>query len=268
MKLYEILNGNKEDYRFSCIYLWTNLVNGKHYVGQTQNFYNRMRQYNITHGNKYLKNAIAKYTLDNFEIEVLEKVDKLEDLDLREQYWIDYYCSYEKDKGYNICQFASTTRGYKHTEETRKILSQQKKENPVILLGENNPMYGKVHTKEWKYNHSEWLKNKWETDDNYRNFWHEKMSGENNYFYGKDMSGENNSMYGKHHTEETKRKISEAKKGKYNGKSTQVICVETQEVFESIGKVAKHFNSNVNGIYVALDKENRTCKGYHFKRLI
>ena len=66
---------SKKSYDFSCIYLWTNLVNGKHYVGQTQNFYSRMCQYNKTHGNKYLKNAISKYTLENFEIEVLEKTD-------------------------------------------------------------------------------------------------------------------------------------------------------------------------------------------------
>ena len=267
MKLYEILSDNKKDYEFSCIYLWTNLVNGKHYVGQTQNFYSRMYQYNKTHGNKYLKNAISKYTLENFEIEVLEKTD-IENLDSREQYWLDYYCSYERDKGYNICQFASTTRGYKHTPETREILSQKRKENPVSLAGENNPMYGKTHTEEWRKNHSDWLKNKWETDEEYRNFWHDKMSGENNYFYGKSMSGDKNPMYGKHHSEETKQKISEANKGKYNGKSTKVICVETQEIFESINKAAQHFDSNINGIYVALDKENRTCKGYHFKRLV
>ena len=33
------------------------------------------------------------------------------------------------------------------------------------------------------------------------------------------MSGENNPMYGKHHTEESKKKISENRKGKYCGEN-------------------------------------------------
>ena len=268
MKLYEILNGDKEEYMFPCIYLWVNLIDNKKYVGQAQNFYKRMYDYKVKRANKHLLNAIDKYGIDNFNIYVLEKIKDIKDLDKREQYWMDYYRCYEQDKGYNICRFASTTRGYHHTEETRKLLSKIRKENPVSLKGENNPMYGKHHTEEWRNNHSKWLKEKWEKDEEYRKFWHDKMSGENNYFHGKSFSGENNPMYGKHHTEETKKKISDANKGKYYGKTVKVICVETKQIFESISQTAKFFNSNINGIYVALDKENRTCKGYHFKRLV
>ncbi len=54
----------------------------------------------------------------------------------------------------------------------------------------------------------------------------EKISGENNYFYGKKrpehsekMSGENNYWYGKHFSDEHKRKISEARKDKYYGEN-------------------------------------------------
>lgn len=214
MKLYEILNGDKEEYMFPCIYLWVNLIDNKKYVGQAQNFYKRMYDYKVKRANKHLLNAIDKYGIDNFNIYVLEKIKDIKDLNEREQYWMDYYRCYEQDKGYNICRFASTTRGYHHTEETHKLLSKIRKENPVSLKGENNPMYGK------------------------------------------------------HHTEETKKKISDANKGKYYGKTVKVICVETKQIFESISQAAKFFNSNINGIYVALDKENRTCKGYHFKRLV
>ncbi len=263
MKLYEILS-DKENYNFSCIYLWTNLINNKHYVGQTQNFFQRMKQYNKTHGNKYLKNAIDKYGIDNFEITIIEKVE-ISKLDEREQYWMDYYQSYDLNKGYNICQFASTTRGYKHTDETKQELSKIRKENPVCLVGKDNPMFGKVHDEEWRKNHSNWMKNKWENDAEYREFWSNKMSGENNYFYDKHFSGEQNPMWGKHHSEETKKKISNSKKGKYNGKSTKVLCVETGEIFDSINKAAIFYHVNINGIYVVLNKDNRTCKGYHFK---
>ena len=41
-----------------------------------------------------------------------------------------------------------------------------------------------------------------------------RFLGENSPMYGKDLSGDKNPMYGKKHSIETKRKMSEAKKGK------------------------------------------------------
>ena len=52
---------NLKEFSFSCIYLWTNTINDKHYVGQAHNFYNRMNQYKQGFFNKYMKNAINKY---------------------------------------------------------------------------------------------------------------------------------------------------------------------------------------------------------------
>ena len=71
MKLYEI--NSKKEYNFSCIYLWTNLVNGKKYVGQAQSFYNRMGQYKYGNFNTHLKHAVDKYGIDNFDITPVEK---------------------------------------------------------------------------------------------------------------------------------------------------------------------------------------------------
>lgn len=149
MKLYEI--NNKKEYDFSCIYLWTNLVNGKKYVGQTTCFHRRMKTYRYTYPNAYMEHAVKKHGVDNFDITILERDVPLDKLDEREQYWLDYYQSYDADKGYNICKIAGTTEGVTHTEE-------------------------------WCQEHSEWLKEKWATDEDYRKFWHDKMSGENNYF--------------------------------------------------------------------------------------
>lgn len=150
MKLYEI--NKKKEYNFSCIYLWTNLVNGKKYVGQTTCFHRRMKTYRYTYPNAYMEHAVKKHGVDNFDITILERDVPLDKLDEREQYWLDYYQSYDADKGYNICKVAGTTEGVTHTEE-------------------------------WCQKHSEWLKEKWATDEDYRKFWHDKMSGENNYFY-------------------------------------------------------------------------------------
>ena len=224
MKLYEI--NNKKEYDFSCIYLWTNLVNGKKYVGQTTCFHRRMKTYRYTYPNAYMEHAVKKHGIDNFDITILERDVPLDKLDEREQYWLDYYQSYDLDKGYNICKVASTTKGVTHTEE-------------------------------WCQEHSEWLKDKWATDEEYRKFWQERMSGENNYFYGKHFSGELNPMYGKHHSQTTKDKLSKA-----IGKS--VRCVETGDVYTSITRAAQAVGVTRCVVSEALHKGYR-AGGYHWE---
>ena len=69
MKLHEITNRKK--FKFSCIYKFTNLVNGKVYIGQTQDFGMRMTRYkgnNFT--NPHFSYAVEKYGIENFEIEI------------------------------------------------------------------------------------------------------------------------------------------------------------------------------------------------------
>lgn len=208
MKLYEI--NNKKEYDFSCIYLWTNLVNGKKYVGQTTCFYRRMKTYRYTYPNAYMEHAVNKHGLDNFDITILERDVPLDKLDEREQYWLDYYQSYDADKGYNICKIASTTKGVTHTEE-------------------------------WCQEHSEWLKDKWATDEEYRKFWQERMSGEKNYFYGKDCSGDK------------------------NGHAKAVRCVELNKIYTTVKEAAKCSGTSRQNISHALNGRQETAGGYHWE---
>jgi group I intron endonuclease len=208
MKLYEI--NSKKKYDFSCIYLWTNLVNGKKYVGQTTCFYRRMKCYRCSFPNSYMEHAVNKYGIENFDISILERDVPIENLDEREQYWLDYYQSYDSEYGYNICHFASTTRGIKHTEE-------------------------------WCKEHSDWLKNKWATDEEYRKFWKGKMSGEKNYFYGKDFSGDK------------------------NGHAKSIICVEKNTIYTTVKEAAKENNTSRQNISHVLNGRQETAGGYHWE---
>lgn len=208
MKLYEI--NNKKKYDFSCIYLWTNLVNGKKYVGQTTCFYRRMKTYRYVYPNAYMEHAVNKHGLDNFDITILERDVPLDKLDEREQYWLDYYQSYDADKGYNICKIASTTEGVTHTEE-------------------------------WCQEHSEWLKDKWATDEEYRKFWQERMSGEKNYFYGKDCSGDK------------------------NGHAKAVRCVELNKIYTTVKEAAKCSGTSRQNISHVLNGRQETAGGYHWE---
>ena len=266
MKLYEILDGKRKEKSFSCIYKWINLVNGKVYVGQTQNFYNRMVQYHTKGATPKLQNSIEKYGIDSFDIEVVELCD-IERLDEREQYWMDYYCTYCSDYGYNISPTAGTTRGVKYSPEVCEKISKIVKERAVHLYGEKNGMYGKHHTEETLKRMSEHSKELWK-DPEYRQAQSERMSGENNYFYDRHFCGELNPRWGKHCTEETKEKIRNALIGKPNyACSIKIKCVETGEEFYSMTAAAKALGAYTSAIKLAVDNPKRTCKGFHFIKI-
>lgn len=78
------------------IYLTTNLINGKMYIGlDTKNNENYLGSGLI------LKQAIEKYGKENFKKETLEECKNKEELYKREKYWINYYNSFSPI-GYNI----------------------------------------------------------------------------------------------------------------------------------------------------------------------
>ena len=55
---------------------------------------------------------------------------------------MDIFNCYDKNKGYNICKEAGTTRGKKHSETT----IQKIKDHLPNRYGKNNSFYGKHHT--------------------------------------------------------------------------------------------------------------------------
>ena len=108
--------------KFSAIYKWENLINGKVYIGQTKNVARRFKPYAFS--NPHFEHAVNYYGIENFEIALLETHLPLETLDAREEYWIEYYDSCNKSKGYNVYPHVNSPRGIKWSAETReKILS-------------------------------------------------------------------------------------------------------------------------------------------------
>ena len=79
--------------------------NGKIYIGQSQNVKKRLQEHNQRANKKGEKLkypsdlALAKY--DAFA-EILEIVTDLNQLDEKETYWINYYNTTQKEKGYNL----------------------------------------------------------------------------------------------------------------------------------------------------------------------
>ena len=86
------------------IYLITNKINNKKYVGKTTTTIEKRWLEHIADSKKEkceirpLYRALRKYGIDNFFIKEIEKCD-IKNLSKREQYWIQYYNTYEN--GYN-----------------------------------------------------------------------------------------------------------------------------------------------------------------------
>lgn len=82
------------------IYKVTNKVNGKSYIGQTRYTLEfRWRQHQHKKDNTYFHNAIRKYGVENFNIEILEECN-YEDLNSKEIFYIAKFDTFKN--GYNL----------------------------------------------------------------------------------------------------------------------------------------------------------------------
>lgn len=144
--------------------------------------------------NKHLQNAFDKYGEENFVFEKLEEIaivwdwknwTKEQKLLLKETllYWEQKHLSEDKswksENGYNICQIAGSTIGYKFTKDQ---LEYQRE----ACSGKNNGMYGKKHSLETLA----------------------KIS--------KKLSGENSPWFRRHHSEKTRELLRQQKIGNKN----------------------------------------------------
>ncbi len=106
----------KENINKSFVYRWTNMKNGKTYLGSTSNAKSRLSTYydNFTLNsiNMPIYKAILKYGHSNFIFDIIEYC-KPEETVQREQYYLDHF-----DFDYNVLEKANSSLGYKHTEET------------------------------------------------------------------------------------------------------------------------------------------------------
>ncbi len=128
----------------SGIYMWTNLENGKFYLGSAKNLETRLKAYyNVNHlareTNRYINRALLKWGYSSFSLTILEYCS-VNDLIKREQYYLD-----QLNPQYNICRTAGSTLGKLHSSEAKDKISKTKK---ATYLGEANSFFGKTHSEE------------------------------------------------------------------------------------------------------------------------
>lgn len=108
----------------SGIYKITNLITNKIYIGSSKNIRKRWKIHRASlragkHHNEHLSSAYKKYGLENFTWEVIEFTN-IENLQNREQYWIDFFKSSDRENGYNLSPLAYSNFGMKRTKESKQ----------------------------------------------------------------------------------------------------------------------------------------------------
>lgn len=226
--------------KLSGIYCIENLSTNKKYIGQSINVYERYFKHknelkNNNHHNTYLQNAWNKYGSDDFKFYVLEYCP-VEELDEREKYYIQTYNTEDRDIGYNL-KSGGQYGGSVLSEESRRKISASNKKYYI-----NNPEARNARRESAK------------------SYW-------SNIEVRTLRSGSGASMYGKKHTEETKKKISEARIGKKSPtrNTTPVMCVELDKIFEDATTAGKELSLDSSAILKVCQQKRKTCGGFHWK---
>ena len=131
---------------YGYIYLTTNMVNNKKYIGQ------HLGEFTTEYlgSGKILKQALDKYGKENFTVVLLDIANSKEELDSLEKKYIEEYNALYEDNFYNIHEGGTggnTKQGYSFDEYKNYISKESKShkgiKNNVNNSKENNPMYNK-----------------------------------------------------------------------------------------------------------------------------
>ena len=188
------------------IYKYTNVINGKSYIGQTTDPIQRHNEHLIDakKGKTHFHKALSKYGIENFEYTIIDTVnadnifDLKKELNEKEIYYIEYYDTYKS--GYN-----STKGG-----------------DGVIIDGSN-----------WRHiNH-----------DKHKTF---AVSD------------------GKHPNSHIKNNVKEKEKMAYAKIKNRVLCIETNELFDSTRDVERKKGYKHQNIDAACRTGGKSYK-YHWK---
>lgn len=209
------------------IYLTTNLINGKQYIGQHKGKIND----NYLGSGANIKKAINKYGKENFKKEILQICASREEADLAEQYYIKLYNAVENDNFYNLQEGGTGGDGWRacqrwmknHPEKAQEIyksnlkqLQQWIKENPEEYSERViKPMLEASHKR---------LKDNPELIV-------EQMKKLNQ---GKDK-------WRKEHPEEYQKQIDKWRKAGSEANSQKIKCITTGEIFNSQSEVSRFY---------------------------
>lgn len=270
------------------VYLTTNLINGKRYIGQH-------KTKNVDDG--YLgsgfifKKALKKYGRENFKREILEFTDSSEKLNELEIKYIELFNAANDDSFYNITKGGMGQLGHRWSEEQKQAASErvklefaEGKRIPHRRRGQDNPnwgkrgplspMYGKHLSSETK------LKLSKKAKEQYSNgrippmkgkHWSDEVKKKLSESHKGKMIGPDNPNYGNRWDDETRKRMSntcittKCHAGSRNGRSKQVKCIETGIVYECATYASQEYHCDRHWIIDCCNGDRETAGGVHWK---
>ena len=248
----EICNGTY------CVYVHTNKINGKKYVGQTIYGNNPNRRWKYGNGYKnnfHFNSAINKYGWDNFKHEIIFENLTKEEADNFEKLLIEELDTTNPEYGYNITAGGDGALQRHQTQETKDKISKAKIGK---YAGENHPRAKSVA--------------QYDLDGNLIKVWdYIKQAGDELGINKGDIS---RCCKGLHFSvgnyiwryAENKNDVLlkiEINKPKNNRKP--VLCIETGFVYESAAEASRQTNINKSIIANCCNGRYKTAGGFHWE---
>ena len=245
---------------YGFVYITTNHVNGKQYIGQRK--YDKQGKWKEYLGSGIiLSRAIEKYGLENFSKEIIEECKTKKILNEREIYWINYYNAVESDNFYNIASGGdggNTIAGY--TDDQRNLLSTKLSDmrKGIINIGKNNgnsrrvicintmKVFDTINEASIYYNVDKDAIQQCCSDANKR-----KTAGE--------INGER--MIWEYYDEN---KNYEFVPFKRDYKYKQILCLDNNIIYNSVHEASKNTGCSIVGIRHCCTGYLKTTKGMHF----
>ena len=214
------------------VYCYTNIVNGKKYVGITkvkpEKRWNQGRGY--SRGQTRFYNAITKYGWENFDHEIIASNLTESEACHFEKLLIEKLDLQNPDKGYNISPGGqSAPQGYSPNADTRAKLSAARKghivtEETRAKISKAN--IGKHPTEETRIKMSQAKLGHKLSEEHKQKLLASVKGKPRTEEYRRKLSeahrGEKHYMYGKHHSAETKAKMSAARMGRQWTEETNI----------------------------------------------
>lgn len=196
------------------VYLVTNKVNNKKYVGITKRDVKiRIKEHfsiqKSNERNTKFTNAILKYGKENFVVQILEDNIPDELAEEKEIYYIKQYDSYKN--GYNSTEGGNGTVGYIFTNEVREKMSNSWNREKIITPERNKKISNALKGRKLTEEHKQKLRDNWK----------EYYKTHDNHFKGKK------------HSEESKNKMRE-NSYKY---SVEMLDKNTEELLKTFNTV-------------------------------
>lgn len=238
-----------------CIYVITCTANGKQYVGSTKDLNSRKTSHlstlrNNRHVNVILQRTYDKYGEDSLVIEVLEELSSVENLFPRERWWIN-----KLNPAMNIGSVGGGDNLTNHPNREdiiARISATLRANNSKLTQAERALKWGKSGD----------TNPNWRGGKTFCSCGARISSIASSCAACRDRSRDKNPFYGKSHSEETKQKISESRKGSYNGPTKQVYC--EGEIHVSLSSAARAYSITPGAMHYRVNSQGKKwCEFYY-----